>query len=93
VVPDVPTYGEQGFPGFTAASWVGVFAPAKTDPKIVATLNQAINDTIKSPEVQKRLAAIGFDPISGSPAEADAMFKAEVAKWGKMVKTLGLSVK
>jgi tripartite-type tricarboxylate transporter receptor subunit TctC len=93
VVPDVPTYAEQGFPGFTAASWVGVFAPAKTDPKIVATLNAAINETIKSPEVQKRLTGIGFDPIVGTPAQADAMFKSEVAKWGKMVKTLGLSIK
>lgn len=70
-----------------------MFAPAKTDPTIVATLNAAINDTIKSPDVQKRLAAIGFDPLIGSPAEADAMFKAEVAKWGTMVKALNLSVK
>jgi tripartite-type tricarboxylate transporter receptor subunit TctC len=93
VVPNVATYAEQGFPGFTAASWVGVFAPAKTDPKIVATLNAAINETLKSPEVQKRLTGIGFDPIEGTPAQADTMFKSEVGKWGKMVKTLGLSIK
>jgi len=93
VTPDIPTYAEQGFLPFSAASWVGVFAPAKTDAKIVATLNAAINETIKSPQVQNRLTAIGFDPITGSPAEAEAMFKAEVAKWGKMVKTLNLSVK
>ncbi|HVZ51016.1 MAG TPA: tripartite tricarboxylate transporter substrate-binding protein [Pseudolabrys sp.] len=93
VTPDIPTYAEQGFTPFSAASWVGVFAPAKTDGTIVATLNAAINETIKSPAVQSRLTAIGFDPIVGSPAEADAMFKAEVAKWGKMVKTLNLSVK
>jgi tripartite-type tricarboxylate transporter receptor subunit TctC len=92
-VPDVPTYAEQGFPGFTAASWVGVFAPAKTDAQIVAKLNDAINETIKSEDVQKRLAAIGFDPIVGSPMQAGALFTDEVAKWGKMVKTLGLSVK
>jgi tripartite-type tricarboxylate transporter receptor subunit TctC len=93
VVPNVPTYAESGFPGFTAASWVGVFAPAKTDAQTVATLNAAINDTIKTPEVQARLTAIGFDPILGSPAEADAMVKAEVEKWGAMVKALNLSVK
>jgi tripartite-type tricarboxylate transporter receptor subunit TctC len=92
-VPNVPTYAESGFPGFTAASWVGVFAPAKTDAQIVATLNAAINDTIKTPEVQARLTTIGFDPILGSPAEADAMVKAEVEKWGAMVKALNLSVK
>mgnify|MGYP001227085618 CR=1 FL=1 len=93
VVPNVPTFAEQGFPGFAAASWVGFFAPAKTDPKILATLNETIDDVIKTPTVQKRLIAIGFDPIVGSQAQADAMFNAEVEKWGKMVKALGLSIK
>jgi tripartite-type tricarboxylate transporter receptor subunit TctC len=93
VVPNVPTYAEQGFADFTAASWVGIFAPAKTDPKILATLNSAINDTIKTPQVQKRLIDLGFEPIVGSQAQADAMFNAETDKWGKMVKALGLSIK
>lgn len=93
VVPNVPTYAEQGFPSFTAASWVGFFAPAKTDPKILATLNATINDIIKTQAVQKRLVEIGFDPIVGSQQEADAMFNAEVEKWGKMVKALGLSIR
>jgi tripartite-type tricarboxylate transporter receptor subunit TctC len=93
VTPNVPTYAEQGFACFTAASWVGIFAPAKTDPQIVAALNAAINDIVKSPAVQKKLTDMGFDPITGSPKEADAMFGAEVAKWGDMVKALGLSIK
>ncbi len=93
VVPNVPTYAEQGFPGFTAASWVGFFAPAKTDPKILATLNQTINDILKTPDVQQRLIDVGFDPIVGAQTEANAMFNAEVDKWGKMVKALGLSIK
>jgi tripartite-type tricarboxylate transporter receptor subunit TctC len=92
VTPNVPTYAEQGFPEFTAASWVGLFAPAKTDPQIVATLNGTINDIVQSPTVKKKLTDMGFDPITGSPAQADAMFAAEVEKWGKMVKTLGLSI-
>ncbi|HUD88519.1 MAG TPA: tripartite tricarboxylate transporter substrate-binding protein [Xanthobacteraceae bacterium] len=93
VTPNVPTYAEQGFTGFTAASWVGFFAPAKTDPQIVATLNGAIDDIVKTPEVQKKLTDMGFDPITGAPAQADAMFGAEVTKWGDMVKALGLSIK
>jgi tripartite-type tricarboxylate transporter receptor subunit TctC len=93
VAPNVPTYAEQGFPNFTAASWVGFFAPAKTDPKILAALNEAINDTVKSPEAHKRLIGIGFEPITGSQPQADAMFTSEVQKWGKMVKALGLSIK
>lgn len=93
VVPNVPTFAEQGFAGYDVASWVGVFAPAKTDPQIIATLNAAINETIKSPSVQEKLKSIGFDPITGTPAQADALFKAEVDKWGKMVKAIGLTVK
>ncbi len=93
VTPNVPTYAEVGFPGFFAASWVGFFAPAKTDPQIIAALNTAINDTIKNPDVQQKLATIGFDPIEGSPAQAEAMFKAEVTKWGDMVKALNLTIK
>jgi len=91
--PNVPTYAEQGFPNFTAASWAGFFAPAKTDPKILATLNSAINDIVKTPAVQKKLVDFGFDPIVSSQPEADAYFRSEIDKWGKMVKTLGLSVK
>ena len=93
VVPDVPTYAEQGFTGFTAASWVGVFAPAKTDPKIVAALNAAILRVIKSDALQRRLTGIGFDPLDLPQPQAQAMFADEIGKWGRMVKTLGLSVK
>ncbi len=93
VTPNVPTYAESGFPGFFAASWVGFFAPAGTDPQVVAKLNEAVNNTIKDADVQQKLATIGFDPINGSPAQAEAMFKAEVNKWGEMVKALNLSIK
>jgi tripartite-type tricarboxylate transporter receptor subunit TctC len=92
VVPNVPTYAEQGFPNFTASSWVGIFAPAKTDPQILAALNGAISETVKSGAVQTKLTALGFDPIVSSQAEADATFNAEVKKWGGMVKALNLSI-
>ncbi len=48
---------------------------------------------MKDPALQQKLTSIGFDPIEGSQTDADTYFKAEVAKWGKMVKTLGLSIK
>jgi tripartite-type tricarboxylate transporter receptor subunit TctC len=92
VAPDVPTYSESGFPEFSAASWVGVFAPAKTDNAIVARVNEAIEEVLKDPEVQARLTTIGFDPLYGSHLEATAYFGTEVKKWGAMVKTLGLSI-
>jgi tripartite-type tricarboxylate transporter receptor subunit TctC len=93
VVPNVPTYAEQGFPNFTAASWVAIFAPSKTDPQILAALNGAISDTVNGRAVQDKLTALGFDPIASSQTAADAMFNDEVKKWGKMVRALNLSIK
>jgi tripartite-type tricarboxylate transporter receptor subunit TctC len=92
VAPNIKTYAEQGYLGLTAASWVGLFAPAKTDPAIIGKLNATVEEVINDPAVQKTLETIGFDPIHQSPAEADAYFKSEVSKWGGMVKKLGLSV-
>jgi tripartite-type tricarboxylate transporter receptor subunit TctC len=93
VVPNIPTYAELGFPDFTASSWVGIFAPAKTDAQILATLNGAINDIVKSEEVRGKLVAVGYDPMVGSQTEADSFFNDEVVRWGKMVKALDLSIK
>jgi tripartite-type tricarboxylate transporter receptor subunit TctC len=93
VVPNVPTYAEAGFPNFEAASWVGVFAPANTSPEIISKLNATIEQVMRDPELRQKLTAIGFDPIEGTQAQAESYFKAEVEKWGKMVKTLGLSIK
>ncbi len=91
VVPEVPTYAEAGYP-FEASSWVGVFAPAGTSAQIVDMLNAAIEDVMKDPALQQKLTSIGFEPLKGSQAQAESMFKAEVAKWGTMVTTLGLSI-
>ena len=92
VTPNVPTYTEAGYP-FEASSWVGVFAPAGTSPEITAKLNETIEQVMKDPALRQKLTSIGFDPIEGSQAQAESYFTAEVAKWGKMVKTLGLEIK
>jgi tripartite-type tricarboxylate transporter receptor subunit TctC len=59
----------------------------------VATLNTAINTIVQTPEVKKKLDDMGFNPIAGSSEQADEMFRADVAKWGKMVSALDLSIK
>ena len=98
VLANVPTYAEQGFTGaaaapFSATSWVGFFAPAKIDPHILVALNATITDIVKSPYGEAKLTDMGFEPIAGTLTQADAMFGAEVKKWGDMVKALGLSIK
>jgi tripartite-type tricarboxylate transporter receptor subunit TctC len=92
VTPDVPTFAEGGFPGFTAASWVGFFLPVKTPPDVIAKLHGVIDGIVKEADMQQRLASLGFDPVTGTESQAQAMFKTEVEKWGKMVTTLDLTV-
>lgn len=89
---DVPTFAEGGFPGFHASSWVGLFVPAKTPPAVVAKLNGAIDEIVKQPDFQQRLAALGFDPVTGNQAAAARRFKDDVAEWGKRVNALGMKV-
>jgi len=91
-VPNVPTYGEMGFPNVYSGSWVAFFAPAKTPDAIVGKLNTEINQVMKDPEVLQRLKAIGFDPIVKNQAETVEYFKAEIANWGKMVRAVGITV-
>ncbi|MBI3705256.1 MAG: hypothetical protein HY244_15775 [Rhizobiales bacterium] len=93
VVSNVPTYAEAGYPNFEAASWVGLFAPAGTSLEFVAKLNATIEEVMKDPQIQQELTSIGFDPIYGSQSQAETYFRAEVEKWGKMVKALNLSIK
>ena len=90
-VPNVPTYGEMGFPNVYSGSWVGFFAPAKTPDAVVDKLNVEINAILKEPEVQQKLATIGFDPIIKTTAEAADYFSSEVANWGKMTRAIGFS--
>src|SRR4051812_33485337 len=78
-VPNVPTYGEMGFPNIHVGSWVGFFAPAKTPDTIVVKLNAQINQIMKDPELLQTLQKIGFDPITKPPAETAEYFKNEVA--------------
>jgi tripartite-type tricarboxylate transporter receptor subunit TctC len=71
---------------------VGIFAPANTSPEIVAKLNATIEQVMQDPQLQQKLKSIGFDPINGSQRQAESTFRAEVEKWGKMVKALALSI-
>jgi tripartite-type tricarboxylate transporter receptor subunit TctC len=88
-LPNVPTYGEAGFPNFHSATWVGFFVPAKTPDAIVQKLNAEINEVLRSPESQQRLKSIGFDPIIKTTAESVEYARNEVALWGKMSRAIG----
>ncbi|OLB78880.1 MAG: hypothetical protein AUI16_02570 [Alphaproteobacteria bacterium 13_2_20CM_2_64_7] len=90
-VPDVPTYGEMGFPNVYSGSWVGFFASARTPDAIVTKLNAEINAIMREPEVQQKLKAIGFDVTIRTMGEASDYFRSEIAVWGQMIRAIGYS--
>lgn len=92
VTPQVPTYAEGGFPNFTAASWVGVFAPDGVSVDIADKLNAAIDGIVRQAETNQRLQALGFDPVQGTQVDAAKRFGDEVSTWGQMVNAIGLSI-
>ena len=90
-IPNVPTYGEMGYPNVYSDSWVGFFAPAKTPDAVAAKLNAEINAVMKEPDSLEKLKKAGFDPVVKNVAEVNEYFKNDVERWSKMVKAIGFS--
>jgi len=86
LLPDVPTIAEAGVPGYSAANWWGVAAPAGTPQPVIATLHKEITAVLSSDEVQKRFAAEGAVVVQMSTAEFTKFVETELEKWGKVVK-------
>lgn len=92
VLPSVPTVAESGLPGYTAASWFAVLAPAGTPKAIVDKLNAEINRIFTLPEVKAAFAADGTEPVGGTPDQAAQSIRTGMAKWGKLVRDLNLQL-
>lgn len=90
LVPELPSMEEAGVPNFDLNSWNGVFAPAGTPAEIVARLNAELVKIVARPEVKDKLAQIGFDAFTSTPAELDAFVRSELVKWAKLVKDAGI---
>jgi tripartite-type tricarboxylate transporter receptor subunit TctC len=84
-LPDVPTALEQGFAGLELGSWIAMWVPAETPPDVVLTIQQDIAKVLADPQVRESLVSTGQEPIGNSPAEFDAQFKADIARFTKVV--------
>jgi tripartite-type tricarboxylate transporter receptor subunit TctC len=87
-LPDVPTMVEAGY-NVVVESWLGVFVPSKTPAEVVDALGAAIGEAVKSPAMIENLAKVGNEPRFQTPAEFAATVKADVARWGPVVKASG----
>ena len=88
-LPEVPAMAEF-YPGFVSIAWFSVSAPPKTPPGIAEKLSQAIAETLKQPEVAKRLADLSAEPIASTPAAMASFMKEDVERWRGVIRAAGV---
>jgi tripartite-type tricarboxylate transporter receptor subunit TctC len=88
--PDVRTIAESGVKNYDYSSWIGLLAPAKTPSDVIARLNSEAVKAIRTPEIKAILAVEASESVGSSPVEFEAVMKAEVARWMKVVKAAGI---
>jgi tripartite-type tricarboxylate transporter receptor subunit TctC len=89
-LPDVPTFGEAGYPDVQIGSGAGLVAPGGTPPAIVAALNRATSEIIATPGFRQRMAAIGVDVVGTTSAAYAKMLRDDYEKWGKVVEAANI---
>ena len=90
--PGVPTIAAAGLPGFEAILANGFFAPAGTPSAIVNALSQEVAQILRKPEVMERFFATGMEAVGSTPAALEAMVKADIAKWGKLIRAAKIRI-
>ena len=90
LAPELPTMIEAGLPGFETTGWYMLLAPAGLPKDVMTMLNTEVNRAIKDPEVGAKLGAQGVEWVGGTPEQADAFLRSEMARWAKIAKETGM---
>lgn len=90
VLPEFPTIAEAGIKGFDVTFWHGWAAPAGTPPAIVKKLNEALTKAVQAPDIVKKLAEDGTEPVAGAPEQLGRLIAVEVPRWRNVVKQAGI---
>jgi tripartite-type tricarboxylate transporter receptor subunit TctC len=88
-LPDVPTIAEQGVPGFDAASWYGIVAPAKTPEPVLATLREEVAKALKAPDMIAHIRELGSEPGTVFGKDFGAFLAQETKKWAEVIRASG----
>ncbi|MFT0548700.1 tripartite tricarboxylate transporter substrate binding protein [Allopusillimonas ginsengisoli] len=91
-IENVPTFSESGMPGFNAATWFGIFAPASIPKDVQQKIYQDIHDVVAEPEMTRKLVEMGGEVNNSSPAEFQSFIDEEAAKWAEAVSLSGAQV-
>ena len=90
MMPDMPTIAEAGVKGYESSTWFGPLAPAKTPREIVLRLNAELLKILQRPDVKKRFSEEGVEALGSTPEEFGAYIKAEIERWGSVIKAAGV---
>ena len=89
-LPQVPTIGEAGVPGYEAAGWNALLAPRATPREIILKVNATLRESLNAPKVREILSSSGAEAAGGSPEALAKFLQSEMAKWGKVVRAAGI---
>ncbi len=89
-LPQVPTTAEAGMPDLVVVTWYGLFAPAGVKPDIIDRVNAEIVKLMNAPETRSKLAQVGLDAATSTPAEFAKFVRAETDKWARVIKAAGI---
>jgi len=92
VLPELPSLAEAGLPGYSITSWFGLYAPSGTSPQIIERLNREANKALATAQIRRRLTDQGIEPAGGTPGQFADFMRAELVKWGKIVRESGARV-
>ncbi|CAN1543557.1 PBP2_Bug27 domain containing protein [Burkholderiaceae bacterium] len=92
-LPNVPTVMESGYPSYEVTNWHGIIAPKGVPVAIQDKLNKAINQVLQDPEMEKTLTSDGLTAAAISPDAFGVLLRSEIARWGALAKSRGLSIK
>ena len=91
ILPGVPAANET-YPGFASEAWVGLLAPAKTPQEIVARINAEVSRILARPEMKERFAEQGLEVAGGPPGELDRWIRAEIERWGRVIRERNITL-
>jgi tripartite-type tricarboxylate transporter receptor subunit TctC len=89
-VPELPTLDEAGVPGFERVGWNGYLAPSRVPREIVMRLNTEINRALNAPAIREKITGVGSVVVGGTPEQFTDLIRAEIDKWGKVIRLLGM---